>query len=77
VVSSGDGASFESFAREALQLAGCEPGLVESVSMDSLTRPAPRPRNSKLKCLLSPALGLAPLPHWHEGLAHFVAQSDR
>ena len=77
VVSSGDGASFETFAREALRLGDCEPGLVESVSMDSLSRPAPRPRNSRLKCLLSPALGLAPLPHWHEGLANFVAQSDR
>jgi dTDP-4-dehydrorhamnose reductase len=73
VVSSGEGASFETFAREALKLVDCEPGLVESVSMDSLTRPAPRPRNSKLKCLLSPALGLPPLPHWHEGLAHYLS----
>lgn len=72
VVSSGEGASFETFAREALRLVDCEPGLVESVSMDSLARPAPRPRNSKLKCLLSPALGLAPLPHWRDGLAHFL-----
>ena len=40
--------------------------------MDSLPRPAPRPRNSKLKCLLSEAIGLPPLPHWQEGLAHFV-----
>jgi hypothetical protein len=25
-----------------------------------------------MKCLLSPAIGLAPLPPWEEGLAHFV-----
>jgi dTDP-4-dehydrorhamnose reductase len=72
VVSSGEGASFESFTREALKLVNCEPGIVESVTMDALPRPAPRPRNSKLKCLLSAAIGLPPLPHWQEGLAHFV-----
>jgi dTDP-4-dehydrorhamnose reductase len=76
VVSSGEGASFETFAHEALKLIDCDPQLVESVSMDSLSRPAPRPRNSKLKCLLSPALGLPPLPHWQEGLAHFVARQN-
>ena len=77
VVSSGEGASFETFAREALKLVDCEPGLVESVSMDSLRRPAPRPRNSKLKCLLSPALGLSPLPDWQEGLAHYLQNPEQ
>jgi dTDP-4-dehydrorhamnose reductase len=77
VVSEGDGASFETFARAAFKLADCEPGLIEAVKMDSLSRPAPRPRNSKLRCLLSPAVGLPPLPHWQEGLAHFVARMDR
>jgi dTDP-4-dehydrorhamnose reductase len=74
VVSAGDGATFETFTREALRMARCEPGLVEPVSMDSLTRPAPRPRNSKMKCLLSEAIGLSPLPRWQEGLAHFVGR---
>lgn len=73
VVSAGEGASFETFTREALKLSGGEPALVEPVSMNSLSRPAPRPRNSKMKCLLSEAIGLPPLPHWQEGLAHFVA----
>lgn len=77
VVSSGEGASFETFAREALKLVDCEPGLVESVSMDSLRRPAPRPRNSKLKCLLSPALDLSPLPDWQEGLAHYLQNPEQ
>ena len=75
VVSSGNGASFETFAHEALKLAECDPELLESVTMDSLARPAPRPRNSKLKCLLSEAIGLPPLPRWQEGLAHFVSNS--
>lgn len=77
VVSAGDGASFETFAREALKMAGGDLDLVESVTMDSLARPAPRPRNSKLKCLLSPAVGLPALPDWREGLAHFVARINR
>lgn len=72
VVSSGEGASFETFAVEALRLAGYDSGQLEVVSSDSLARPAPRPCNSKLRCLLSEAIGLAPLPTWQEGLAHFV-----
>ena len=72
VVSAGEGASFETFAQEAVKLSDCSAAIIESVSMDSLARPAPRPRNSKLKCLLSEAIGLSPLPHWQEGLAHFV-----
>ncbi|HKS10602.1 MAG TPA: sugar nucleotide-binding protein, partial [Pyrinomonadaceae bacterium] len=73
VVSAGEGATFETFTREALKLSRCEPALIEPVSMNSLSRPASRPRNSKMKCLLSEAIGLPPLPHWQEGLAHFVA----
>lgn len=76
VVSGGEGATFETFTREALKLSRCEPALLEPVSMDSLSRPAPRPRNSKMKCLLSEAIGLPPLPHWQEGLAHFVTRMD-
>jgi dTDP-4-dehydrorhamnose reductase len=72
VVSSGEGASFETFAVEALRLAGYNRDVLEVVSADSLTRPAPRPLNSKLKCLISEAIGLVPLPPWQEGLAHFV-----
>jgi dTDP-4-dehydrorhamnose reductase len=72
VVNAGDGATFEQFARAALGLAGCDAVAVESVSMDSLHRPAPRPRNSRLRCLLSPAVGLEPLPHWLDALGEFV-----
>ena len=75
VVSSGDGASFETFSVEAFRLAGYDPATIEVVSSDSLSRPAPRPRNSRLKCLLSDAIGLEPLPSWQEGLKHFVTTS--
>jgi dTDP-4-dehydrorhamnose reductase len=72
VVNSGDGGSFETFALEALRLAGIDADTLEVVNGDSLSRPARRPRNSKLKCLLSDAIGLPPLRPWQEGLAHFV-----
>lgn len=74
VVNSGEGATFETFTHEALRLANYPTDMVESVSMDSLSRPAPRPRNSKLKCLLSPAIGLPPLRPWQQALAHFIAE---
>jgi dTDP-4-dehydrorhamnose reductase len=74
VVNSGDGASFETFSVEALRLAGLNTDVLEVVDNDSLGRPAPRPHNSRMKCLLSPAIGLAPLPAWQEALAHFIGQ---
>jgi len=76
VVNSGEGASFAVFTQEALRLANQSTAMVESVSMDSLTRPAPRPRNSKMKCLLSPAIGLPALRTWQEGLADFVRETQ-
>ncbi|HEX5964633.1 MAG TPA: NAD(P)-dependent oxidoreductase, partial [Pyrinomonadaceae bacterium] len=74
VVNSGEGASFEIFTLEAMRLANHPTNMVESVSTDSLQRPAPRPRNSKLKCLLSPAIGLLPMRTWQEALADFVRE---
>jgi dTDP-4-dehydrorhamnose reductase len=73
VVNSGEGASFETFTREALRLAGFDNAKLAVISGDMLARPAPRPRNSRLKCLLSPAIYLPPLPHWQDALARFVA----
>lgn len=75
VVNSGTGASFETFSLEALRIAGYGSEMIEVVSGDSLARPAPRPRNSRMKCLLSEAIGLAPLPPWQEGLAQFIKES--
>jgi dTDP-4-dehydrorhamnose reductase len=74
VVNSGDGASYLEFARAALAAAGCE-AEIESVSMDSLKRAAPRPRNSRLGCLLIEGLGLEPLPLWTDSLKCFAAST--
>ncbi len=73
VVNAGEGVSYEEFARAALDLSGQAATNLESVGMDSLSRPAPRPRNSRLKCLLSDAIGLTPLPFWKQSLADFAA----
>ena len=72
VVNAGDGASFEEFAREAINAAGREPTMIEGVRMDSLQRPAPRPRNSRLRCMLSEAIGLEKLPDWRRALKEFA-----
>lgn len=77
VVNSGDGASFETFTREALAVANHPFDSIEVVSMDSFPRPAPRPRNTRLECLLSPAIGLTPLRPWQDAVADFVAELSR
>jgi dTDP-4-dehydrorhamnose reductase len=73
IVNSGSGASFAQFALKAFELAALDPSLLQTVSVDSLARPAPRPRNSRLSCLLSDAMGLDPMPLWTEALREFVA----
>jgi len=72
VVNAGEGATFESFARSAFAMANLDPGLLESVSINALGRPAARPRNSRLRCLLSEAIGLDPLPYWEDALRDFA-----
>jgi dTDP-4-dehydrorhamnose reductase len=77
VANAGEGASFDGFARAALGEAGLDASRVEAVAADSLKRPAPRPLNSRLRCLLSEAIGLAPLRDWRDGLRDFAKQSQK
>ena len=72
LVNAGDGVSFKGFADAALQMAGLDPNLIKSTTLAELNRPAPRPRNSRLRCLRSEELGLEPLPDWRDALADFV-----
>jgi dTDP-4-dehydrorhamnose reductase len=76
VVNAGDGVNYEEFARAALDAGGYLGTKLESVEMASLNRAAPRPRNSRLQCLLSEAIGLTPLPFWKDALKDFVALSS-
>lgn len=77
VVNSGDGASYEEFTRTALATAGYDQTNLETVTMGSLHRPAPRPANSRLRCLISPAIGLDPLPYWKDALQEYVASQNK
>ncbi|HET9712913.1 MAG TPA: dTDP-4-dehydrorhamnose reductase [Pyrinomonadaceae bacterium] len=74
VVNSGDGASYADFAREAVKCANLGEPPIEEVLTASLHRPAPRPQNSRMRCLRSPALGLTPLPDWRDALARFASE---
>ncbi|MGH9899394.1 MAG: hypothetical protein ACRD4L_11165, partial [Pyrinomonadaceae bacterium] len=60
------------FTYSSLKLARLDISNIEEVSMDSLKRPAPRPRSTPLKCLTSELVGLTPMPHWRDALAKFV-----
>lgn len=76
VVNSGEGVSFETFARIALADDGMDPALVQSTTLAELNRPARRPRNSQLRCLLSEAIGLTPLRSWQAALVDFVTSQS-
>jgi dTDP-4-dehydrorhamnose reductase len=73
VVNAGEGTSFAGFAQWALKVAGLDDAVLESISLEKLTRPAPRPRNSRLRCVASEALGLEPLPSWQDAVREFIA----
>jgi dTDP-4-dehydrorhamnose reductase len=77
VVNAGGGASYEEFARAALAAAGLGGENLEVVTTDTLDRKAPRPRNCRLRCLLSEAVGLEPLPDWRLALKEFVRNSGQ
>jgi dTDP-4-dehydrorhamnose reductase len=76
IVNRGEGASYQEFALTALAAAQCDATRVTPISMDDLNRPASRPRNARLRCLLSEAIGLVPLPFWQDALKDFVAELD-
>jgi dTDP-4-dehydrorhamnose reductase len=73
VVNSGAGASYAEFGRAVAEALGHDQSLVGAANADQLKRPAPRPRNSRLRCLLSESLGLTPLPDWRAAVRDFVA----
>lgn len=69
VTNDGEGTTYEKFAKKIRNI---DRSLIEKVSFADLKRPAPRPINSKLRCLISERLGLEPLPHWEAALERFV-----
>jgi len=75
VVNSGPGVSFEEFTRKAIALLGTHDVVVEAVSADALNRPAKRPRNSRMRCLLTEKIGLPPLRDFESALEDFCRTS--
>lgn len=73
VVNSGPGVSFEEFTRKAVALVGNREVIVEAVSAEALNRPAKRPPNSRMRCLLTEKIGLPPLRDWESALEDFVS----
>jgi dTDP-4-dehydrorhamnose reductase len=69
VTNSGDGTTYADFART---VPGVNIEQIENIPGSALSRPAPRPLNSKLRCLVSEKLGFAPLPHWEHALRSYV-----
>jgi dTDP-4-dehydrorhamnose reductase len=72
VTNSGEGTSYAGFAEKVCEIKGFDKNLLEYAKSESLKRPAPRPKNSKLACLFSEKIGLKPLPNWEESLAKFL-----
>ena len=77
VTNAGDGTSYAGFAEKVCELKGFDKSLLERASADSLKRPAPRPRSSKLACLFSERFGLEPLPHWEKSLGDFLREGEK
>ena len=75
VTNAGDGVSYAGFARQAILSANLGEPKIEGVETASLNRPAPRPRNSRLRGLYSEQLGLIPLPDWRDSLKKFATES--
>jgi len=68
--------SYYDFALEAGHLARLNQerlrSLIEVVHERDMQRIAPRPRYTPMRCLLSEEIGLAPMRHWRDALAHYV-----
>ena len=77
VVNQGIGVNYEEFTVAALAEIGRTELNFERTTMDDLNRPAPRPRNSRLRCVLSEAIGLPALPDWRVALRAFSARISK
>ena len=74
VTNSGEGTTYAGFARA---IAGKKSEQIADITSGSLNRPAPRPLNSKLRCLISEKLGFEPLQHWETALGKYVETKKR
>ena len=71
----GPGTSYLEFAKCVAAFLGVNEELLTPVSNDELRRPAPRPRNSRLRCTRSEGVGLSPLQDWEKALKEFLSSN--
>ena len=71
VVNSGPGATYREIVEVGLADAGVS-AVVEPIATCSLSRPAARPQNCRLRCLFSEKVGLSPIRFWRNALNDFV-----
>jgi dTDP-4-dehydrorhamnose reductase len=76
VTGAGNCSWFE-FAQAILELGGFERVRVVPISTQELGRKAPRPANSVLENRRLIESHLGALPHWREGLAHYLGEGQR
>lgn len=74
ITNSGEGTTYAGFLRE---VPGIRAEQIADISGASLRRPAARPLNSKLRCLISEKLGFEPLPDWKTALMNYAEQKKR
>ena len=72
VANSGEGTSYVGFAEKICMIGNFDTNLIEGISEAELSRPAPRPTNSRLACLRAEQLGLKRLQHWEKALEMFL-----
>jgi len=72
VSNAGRGISYLDFALETCKIGDYDRSLVKVVSFGELKRQADRPKNSRLRCLLSEQIGLSPMPNWKDALKRFM-----
>ena len=63
-------------ARDVVELVGGDPGRLKVVTTADLGRPAPRPAYTVLANRALPAAGIAPLRHYRDALADYLAARD-
>jgi dTDP-4-dehydrorhamnose reductase len=72
IANSGEGASYEEFAREICKASAADESLIESVSMHDIKRAARRPKNSRLQSIRTASSGLRPLRGWRAAISEFL-----
>jgi dTDP-4-dehydrorhamnose reductase len=70
----GAGVSYFEFAAAVAASLGIDPRVIKRVSHKDLKRPAPRPVNSRLRCLRSVTYGLPPMRDWMAALDEFLTK---